>query len=89
MRRRSFGKWDGFKYGWLKDTKLFLFLLLAVFAIFRFVIGLSFVKGESMEPTLHDGEMVMYLRLSPGYHRGDVVSVRIQGGEGEIYDPGA
>ena len=81
MSRRILGKYDGLKYGWLKDTKKFLLLLLVVFLLFRLVIGFSFVKGNSMEPTLYDGEIVLYLRISPQYQKGDVVSVRIPDGE--------
>lgn len=47
----------------------------------RLVIGFSFVKGSSMEPTLHDGEVVLYVRIHPQYRNGDVVSVRIPNGE--------
>ena len=79
--RRAFRKYDGMKYGWLKDAEKFLLLLLLVFLVFRFVIGVSFVKGDSMEPTLHDGEFVLYTRISSEYKTGDVVSVKIPSGE--------
>lgn len=69
------------KYGWLKDAEKFLFLLLVVFLIFRFVIGFSFVKGDSMLPTLHDGEAVFYTRIHKTLEKGDIVSVRIPSGE--------
>lgn len=81
LSRRILGKYDGLKYGWLKDAKKFLLLVLFVFLVFRLVIGFSFVKGNSMEPTLHDGEIVLYVRISPQYQKGDVVSVRIPDGE--------
>ena len=81
MKKRTFRKFDGLKYGWLKDTKMFLLLLLIVFLVFRFVIGFSFVKGDSMEPTLHNDEIVMYTRINSKYNRGDIVSVRIPSGE--------
>lgn len=74
-------RYDGLKYGWLKDAEKFLLLLLAVFLVFRFVIGVSFVKGNSMEPTLYSGEFVLYTRLVPEYQTGDVVSVKIPSGE--------
>lgn len=81
MNKKIFRKFDGLKYGWLKDTKAFLLLLFIVFIFFRFVIGFSFVKGDSMESTLHNNEIVMYTRINPEYKRGDVVSVRILSGE--------
>ena len=82
-RRKSFGKYDGLKYGWLKDTKKFVLLFVVVFLLFRFVVGFSFVKGDSMEPSLKNGEMVLYLRVGEEYKVGDVVSVRVP--EGEYY----
>lgn len=80
-RRRLFRKYDGMKYGWLKDTEKFLVLLFVVFLMFRFVIGFSFVKGDSMLPTLHDGEVVFYTRIHKDFKNNDIVSVRIPSGE--------
>lgn len=80
-KRRFLKKYDGLKYGWLKDTKKFLLLLVILFIVFHNVIGFSFVKGGSMETTLLEGDIVLYTRINPQYHRGDVVSVRIPSGE--------
>lgn len=80
-KRRFLKKYDGLKYGWLKDTKKFLLLLVILFIVFHNIIGFSFVKGGSMEPTLLEGDIVLYTRINPQYHRGDVVSVRIPSGE--------
>ena len=44
LSRRILGKYDGLKYGWLKDAKKFLLLVLFVFLMFRLVIGFSFVR---------------------------------------------
>ena len=79
--RRFLKKYDGLKYGWFMDAKKFLLLLAALFIVFHYVIGFSFVTGSSMEPTLTDGNIVLYTRINPEYHRGDVVSVRIPSGE--------
>lgn len=81
MDKNFFRKFDGLKYGWLIDAKKFIVLLAAVFLFFRFVIGFSFVKGDSMEPTLHNDDIVMYTRIHSQYSRGDVVSVKIPSGE--------
>lgn len=81
MRKRLHGRYDGLKYGWLMDAKRFVLLLITVFLILHLVIGFSFVNGDSMEPTLHDGELVMYTRAGCTWRRGDVVSVRILSGE--------
>lgn len=80
-KRRFLKKYDGLKYGWLKDAKKFLLLLVALLIVFRSLIGFSIVKGGSMEPTLEEGDIVLYTRLHLHYHRGDVVSVRIPSGE--------
>lgn len=74
-------KYDGMKYGWLRDAKKFLVLLAALFLVFRLVIGFSFVKGDSMMPALKEGNLVFYTRINPRFQRGDVVSVRIPSGE--------
>ena len=79
--RRILRKYDGLKYGWLKDAEIFLLLLVIVFLVFQFVIGFTMVKGESMEPTLKDGELVLYTRIHAEYQKGNVVSVRIPSGE--------
>ncbi|MDE7187274.1 MAG: signal peptidase I [Lachnospiraceae bacterium] len=80
-RRRFLGKYDGLKYGWLQDAKKFILLLAVLFLLFHNVIGFSIVKGGSMEPTLYEGDVVLYTRLNPQYRRGDVISVRIPSGE--------
>lgn len=80
-KRRFLKKYDGLKYGWLKDAKKFLLLLVILFIVFHSLIGFSFVKGHSMEPTLIEDNIVLYTRIHPQYHRGDVVSVRIPSGE--------
>lgn len=77
-RRR---KYDGKKLGWLRQGKeLILFIFLA-FLVFRFMIGVSVVEGNSMEPTLQEGDLVGYLRIVPSYKRGDIVSVRMPAGD--------
>ena len=80
-KRRFLKKYDGLKYGWLKETKKFLLLLVILFIVFHNLIGFSFVKGHSMEPTLIEDNIVLYTRIHPQYHHGDVVSVRIPSGE--------
>lgn len=81
FNKRLLRKYDGKKQGWLKGAEKFLVLFIAVFLVFRFVIGFSVVKGDSMEPTLHKGEAVVYSRINGEYRCGDVVSVRVPSGE--------
>ena len=79
--RRFLKKYDGLKYGWLRDAKKFLVLLAILLIAFRLIIGFSFVKGDSMLPTLKESNLVLYTRINAEYRRGDVVSVRIPSGE--------
>lgn len=51
-------------------------LAAAVFVVFQYVIGITFVSGVSMEPTLMDGELVVFYRLDQEYQKGDVVIIR-------------
>ena len=81
MQNKKFRKYDDKKLGWLRSGKEFAVILIAVFLIFRFVIGFSWVSGKSMYPTLKDGQPVVYNRMVKDYHRGDVISIRMPSGE--------
>lgn len=73
-------KYGGNRLQKLRDLEAFLLILAAVFCIFRFVIGVSWVSGDSMFPTLRSGSPVLYYRLVQSYERGDVVSAKMPGG---------
>lgn len=79
--RRILEKYDSLKYGWLIDARKFIILIAGVFLVFRLVVGFSFIKGDSMQPALKSGEVVMYFRINAGYRAGDVVSVRVPEGK--------
>lgn len=53
--------------------------VVAVYVIFQYVIGIAFVSGSSMEPTLKDREMVIFYRLDQTYQRDDLVILRMPG----------
>lgn len=63
-----------------RERKQFLLgcflLILAFYVIFRYVIGIAFVNDSSMEPTLTQGELVVYYRLDRDYGNDDIVVVR-------------
>ncbi|MBR0040198.1 MAG: signal peptidase I [Oscillospiraceae bacterium] len=80
-KKRFLERYNALKLGWLHDAIHFALLLLALIVLFRFVIGFSMVGGSSMEPMLHDGEIVLYLRLTREYCPGDVVSLRVPSGD--------
>ena len=58
-----------------------LIFAFAVFLLFTFVIGLSRVSGNSMYPTLKNGDVVLFVRFDKDYDRGDILSVRLPNGE--------
>lgn len=79
--KRLLGRFDGFKLGWLRDSLFFVAAIVAFIVVFRFVIGLSVVGGRSMDPTLKDGDVVVYFRLVGTYERGDVIAMRVPSGD--------
>lgn len=81
QNKRVLKKYDDRKQRWLRTCVGLAILFIVVLAAFHFVAGISFVKGESMEPTLQDGQLTAYVRIVPEYKRGDIVSVRMPSGE--------
>jgi signal peptidase I len=65
------------KREWLHDVLTFFVSAAVLFFIFRFVVGLAVVSGDSMYPTLTDGEALVYLRTVSDYKRGDIISIRV------------
>lgn len=80
-RRRILGRFDAFKLGWLRDSLFFVAAILVFIIVFRFVIGLSIVGGRSMDPTLKDGDVVVYFRMVRNYHDGDIVAMKVPSGD--------
>ena len=74
-------RYNGRKLGWLHDSFFLILALAAVFCVFRFCIGIAVVGGDSMSPTLMDGDLVLYNRMLSAYQPGDIVSVRVPSGE--------
>ena len=80
-RKRFLHHYNARKWYWLQDGKRFVLLVALLFLFFRFVIGFSFVSGNSMLNTLHDGDLVLYTRINPQIRRGDIVSLALPSGE--------
>lgn len=78
---RVLEKYNAYKLGWLHDSIHFIVLIAVLFVMFRFVIGLSVVGGDSMEPHLKNGDLVVYFRMEPVYLPGDVISIRVPSGD--------
>ena len=79
--RRVLGRFDGLKLGWLRDSLFFAAAIVVCIVVFRFVIGFSVVSGASMDPTLKDGDLVVYYRMAGSYEEGDIVSMRVPSGD--------
>lgn len=79
--KRFLGRFDAFKLGWLRDSLFFVGAIAVFIVVFRFVIGLSVVGGASMDPTLKDGDVVVYYRMVRSFDQGDVVAMRVPSGE--------
>jgi signal peptidase I len=69
------------KREWLHDVLTFFVSAAVLFFVFRFVVGLAVVSGDSMYPTLTDGEALVYLRTVSDYKRGDIISIRVPSGD--------
>ena len=80
-KNRLLEQYNGSKLGWLHDSIFFIILIVVIICVFRFCIGISFVGGDSMSPTLMDGDFIVYNRMVPEYQRGDIVSIRVASGD--------
>ncbi len=74
---RVLEQYNKYKLGWLHDSLFFIIMIISAVVLFRFVIGIAIVGGDSMYPTLADGDVVVYFRLARNYKVGDIVSVRV------------
>lgn len=66
---------------WLKALYVILPVVLAVFLVFQFVLGVSVVNGNSMANTLKNGDLLFYSRLEKTVQKGDVVALSLPSGE--------
>jgi len=64
----------------LKKQLPFLFILVLIFVVFRFGIGVQFVSGQSMMPTLEDGAILLISKSIFTPERGDIVVVETSSG---------
>lgn len=84
MRKRFLSKYDGKKQEWLHTAVLLALMLLAALFCLAFVFGIARVSGDSMEPTLSDRDVVLYLRLGENWNCGDMVAIEMPSGESYI-----
>lgn len=53
---------------------------LVVYVAFGVVFGIAMVEGNSMSPTMEDGDVALFLRVGVTYRTGDVVLVKMEDG---------
>ena len=60
-----------------KSTAAYIAAILAVFlicgAVSRYLIQLTLVQGDSMEPTYHNGQLIVLNKCRDSYDKGEVV----------------
>ena len=54
-------------------------IIVAVWALFSFVFGVSIVQGEGMYPRMRDGDVTLWYRLESNLNIGDVVTFTMDG----------
>lgn len=68
-------------WSWIRTILEFMSIVIVICVIFRIVVGMSPIQGDSMYPTLHDKDTVFYNRLTKTYMKGDVVAISMPGDE--------
>lgn len=74
-------KYDKNKQKWLTLWVGIAVVIVALVLVFGFVIGASQVDGNSMSPTMANGQRVLFFRQEPSYERGEIVTIHMPSGE--------
>jgi len=59
----------------IKDMLKYFICIIIIFIIALYVVGLQQIVGNSMEPTLKNGDVIFINKLSDNYKRVDIVSL--------------
>jgi len=62
--------------GWIK----FILILIGLFLIFRFAIGITVINGQSMSPTFSNNNVIMTTNLFYTPEKGDIILYRDENG---------
>ena len=66
-----------------KSTAAYIAVIAAVFlicgAVSRYLVQLTLVQGDSMEPAFHNGQLVLLCKYRKSYDKGDVVLFDCEG----------
>lgn len=77
-------KYSKNKQMWITFITGMVVIIIALVITFGFVIGVSKVDGESMTPTMTNGERVLFYRLDKDFSRGEIVSIHMPSGENYV-----
>lgn len=70
------------KGGWKEALLETAIVILVVVLVYNFIIGISHVTGDSMNPNFYDGDRVLILRIAKGtIEKGDVIVFETAEGE--------
>ena len=83
-KKRWLRKYDGKKYGWFLQARDFTLMLIGLFIVFSLFVGVSRVSGQSMVPTLRNGEPVFFTRINFNYSRDEVVFAKMPSGSNYV-----
>lgn len=50
-----------------------------VYLLFGFIFGIAFVRGDSMVPTLYEGDVILFFRFANEYNNDDIVLIQKEG----------
>lgn len=81
MAKKFTDRYDSRKWRLMGILKVLALAAVVLFFLFRFVVGLTPVNGNSMSNTLKDGDYVLYTRMVSELNRGDIVSLSLPSGE--------
>lgn len=62
---------------WKRGLFELLVFLAVVYVTFTYIIGVAWVRGDSMSPNLKDGEILLFYRLDKQYKDGDIVLIHM------------
>ena len=57
-------------------TAICIGIAIAIVVIFNVMFGIAVIKGSSMEPSLYEGDIVIFWKLSGQYQDGDIVLIK-------------
>jgi len=63
----------------LRDASKYIIVIVLVAVVFTFVVAFQTVAGNSMNPTLKEGEVLLVSKFSHKYERNEIVTVVVNG----------